>query len=771
MRARACTAKRPPERWREGGVIATIGCALVVGLALCWTQSSSANNLPTRTDPFTLAQRRYWAFQRVRRPVLPRVRNTRWARNPVDAFVLAKLEAKGLRPSPTADKITLLRRATFDLTGLPSTPEEVDAFLADRSPRAFEKVVDRLLASPHYGERWARHWLDLARYAESEGFKSDEPRPNAWRFRDYVIESFNADKPFDRFIREQIAGDELWPRDPDARIATAFNRHYPDESNARNLMQRRQEILNDITDTVGGTFLGLTFACARCHNHKFDPILQADYYRLQAFFANVRADDHIVLAPPAAVRENGEKMAVWEEKTRSVREQMNSIEDPKRKEIYDDFFRKYPPEIQAAIVKPAAERTPIEWQMYYKAKPNLYPDEETVVNGLKREDRKKWDALKAELDQYAPLKPPELPIGTGIADVGRQVSKTYVLAGGVYDAPKQEVHPGFLSILDPNPASVVPPAKVQSSGRRTALANWLASPTNPLTARVMVNRIWHHHFGRGIVATPSDFGFMGEAPTHPELLDWLASEFVRGGWSLKHMHRLIMTSNTYRQSSGYREEAAAADPQDKLLWRYPRHRLEAEAIRDSALAVAGLVNLRVGGPSVFPELPSALGDQAGWKATKDPEERNRRSIYVFVRRNMRYPMLDVFDLPDTTESCPRRNVTTIAPQALTMLNSKLFLEWSQAFAGRVLQSAGSDPEAQVKAVYRLAFSRDPDAKEFEIARAFFKRQREILRERTAAGEKLALPASLPENVDQVDAAALVDFCHVLMNSNEFVYIN
>ncbi len=722
-------------------------------------------------DRFTPAQRNYWALQPVHRPTPPRVRQRAWVRNPIDAFVLAELEAKGLRPSPRADKITLLRRATFDLTGLPPTPEEVDAFLADRSPRAFEKVVDRLLASPHYGERWARHWLDLARYAESEGFKSDETRPNAWRYRDYAIRSFNADKPYDRFIREQIAGDELWPDDPDARLATAFNRHYPDESNARNLMQRRQEILNDITDTAGATFMGLTYGCARCHDHKFDPILQADYYRLQAFFANIRAADDMVLSPPEVVRKHREQMAVWEEKTRPLREQMSAMEEPKRKELYDDVFNKYPPEIQAAINKPAAERTPIEWQMYYKAKPYLEFDSETVGKSLKGEQKKKWEALKAELGKFSNLRPPDLPIGTGIADISAQAPPSHILAGGVYDAPKEEVQPGFLSVLDPNPAKIAPPRGIQSTGRRTALANWLADPRNPLTSRVMVNRIWHYHFGRGIVATPSDFGLMGEEPTHPKLLGWLATEFTRRGWSLKYMHRLIMTSNTYQQASAYRSDAAHVDPQNRLFWRYPRQRLEAEVIRDSALAVAGLLNMKAGGPSVFPELPSGMEGGGRWKVSEDPAERNRRSIYIFVRRNTRYPLLDVFDMPDTHESCARRNVTTIAPQALTMLNSKLTLEWAQAFAGRVLGSAGEDPKAQVETAYRLAYSRRPSASEEAIALAFFQRQRAIIAERASAGEKLAEPPSLPEKADPVEAAALVDFCHMLMNSNEFVYRN
>ncbi len=723
-------------------------------------------------DPFSPEQRKYWAFQKVRRPPIPAVRNARWVRNPIDAFVLSKLGAQGLGPSPRADKITLLRRATLDLTGLPPSAGELDAFLADHSPRAYEKVVDRLLASPHYGERWARHWLDLARYAESEGFKSDETRPNAWRYRDYVIRSLNADKPFDRFLKEQIAGDELWPNDPDARIATGFDRHYPDESNARNLMQRRQEILNDITDTVGSVFLGLTYGCARCHNHKFDPILQADYYRLQAFFANIRADDDIVLVPPEAVQKHQSQMTIWDDQTRPIREQINALEEAKRKEIYNDTFTKYPPEIQAAILKPPQERTPIEWAMYYKAKPYLDPDEETVASSLGGDNKKKWQTLKRQLDQYASLRPPDLPIASGIVDISAQAPKSFVLGGGVYENRREEVEPGFLTILDSGPAKIVSPSGVHSTGRRTALANWLAGPENPLTARVIVNRLWHYHFGRGIAASPSDFGQMGEEPTNPKLLDWLATDFVAHGWSLKHLHRLIMLSNTYQQSSAYRASAGRVDPQDRLLWRYPRQRLEAEVIRDSMLSVAGLLNIKMGGPSVFPELPGGMQAPPNWwKVTRNPEERNRRSIYIFVRRNLRYPMLQAFDLPDTHESCPRRDVTTIAPQALTLLNSRLTLEWAEAFAGRVLNRAGLDPKAQIETAYRLAYSRPPDGSEATTALEFLKRQNSIIARRSVEGAKLALPASLPKQADPMEAAALVDFCHMLMNSNEFVYRN
>ncbi len=723
-------------------------------------------------DRFTPQQRRYWAFQKVQRPPLPAVRDRQWVRNPIDAFILAKLEAKGITPGAGADRITLLRRVSFDLIGLPPSPGEMDAFLSDRSPQAYEKAVDRLLASPHYGERWARHWLDLARYAETNGFKSDEIRPNVWRYRDYVIKAFNEDKPYDRFIKEQIAGDEMWPNDPDALVATAFNRHYPDESNAKNLMQRRQETLNDITDTVSSVFLGLSVACARCHDHKFDPILHADYYRLQAFFANVGPADFIPLWPPDRLQEHQTKRLAWEEKTRDIRGRIDAMLELRRKRKAAEFLKEYPPDVQTAIARSPSERTPLQWQIYYKAKPYIEAKDEDILPGLRGESKVLYENLRKELESFSDLYPGDIPKGSGIIDISRQAPPTHVLAVGVYDAPQEEVQPGYLTILDPGAAKITPPARIESTGRRTALAGWLADPANPLPARVMVNRIWHHHFGEGIVATPSDFGMMGSRPTHPELLDWLAAEFVEKGWSMKYLHRLMVTSSAYRQSSHYRGSAAKENPRNTLLWRFPRQRLEGEVIRDSVLLAAGLLNTTIGGPSVFPRLPAGMTDPNGiWKVHPSPADENRRSVYIFVERNLRYPMLAALDMPDTHESCARRQTTTTAPQALTFLNSELVLEWAQAFAGQVLRAAGSGLSAQVEQAYRRAYSRSPSGTEKDTVLTFFKDQRAIVAARLAAGEKLAVPEFVPAGVDPAHAAALVDFCHMLLNSNEFVYRN
>jgi hypothetical protein len=549
-------------------------------------------------------------------------------------------------------------------------------------------------------------------------------------------------------------------------VATGFHRHYPDESNARNLYQRRQEILDDITDTTGAVFMGLTYGCARCHNHKFDPILQADYYRLQAFFANTAASDHIPMLPAGQLDEYRQKQAAWEEKTAAVRAKIAALLEPSKQKISADYFEKYPAEIQAMILKPAAQRTPYEGQMWAKAKPYLETPDADAAKQLPAAQKKEYEVLKAELAKFDDIKPPEFPEGMGMADIGRTAPSTHVLAVGVYNNPKEEVQPGFLTLLDPTPAKVTPPQGLESTGRRTALAKWLTGPDNPLTARVMVNRIWQHHFGRGIVGTPSDYGIMGERPTHPELLDWLTREFVSSGWSMKHMHRLIMTSAVYQQSTAFRKPAAEIDSDNRLLWAYPRQRLEGEVIRDAALMVSGSLNLKVGGPSVFPDLPDGMGVlRGGWKLSA-ADERNRRSVYIFVKRNSRYPMLEAFDMPDTHESCSRREITTTAPQALTMLNDKVTLEWAQAFAARALTA--KDP---LERAFRLAYLRSPDPWEKDTVATFFHKQQGVISARVAKGEKLALPPQLPEGTDPAYAAAFVDFCHMLLNSNEFVYGN
>jgi hypothetical protein len=745
---------------------------------------------------FTEQQRRYWAFQKVAKPAVPVVKDPDWDKNPIDAFIAAKLQDKKINPNPPADKITLLRRATMDLIGLPPTPEEVQAFLADTSPDAYAKVVDRLLASPHYGERWGRHWLDLARYADTNGFKSDETRPNIWRYRDYVIQAFNDDKPYDRFVREQIAGDELYPNDMSARIAVGFNRHFTDETNQPVIELRRQETLNDITDTVGAVFMGMTYGCARCHDHKFDPILQKDYYRLQAFFANIREQDDLVLLQGPELEAYKQQQAAWEEKTRDIRNEMHAMVAPLAKARRDYYSIRFSTGTKEALGTPVDQRTPLQSLLAIKALPQVtyddaalvnYKDEEFGAASLTPEQKKRFTELEAELKTYDSVKP-NPPIAQTIIDNGRVAPKTHILGAGNWDVERDEVQPGFLSILDPSDPKIVPPEGLNSTGRRTVLANWLADPQNPLVPRVMVNRIWHFHFGRGIVGSTSDFGVMGDRPSNPQLLDYLTSVFIENGWSIKKMHRLIMLSNVYQESTDFQPQAAAVDADNKLWWRYDRHREEGEAIRDSMLFVSGVLNSKMGGPGVHAPLPAgAVAESAGvpgggggakagrggrgGAAKVDPAEFNRRSVYIFVQRNMVYPMLDAFDAPNPQETCSRRFRSVIPSQALMMMNDALVVDWARAMASRVLNDTGLSPDQQVDRAYKLALSRQPTAAERGDVLEFLNKQSQLLGERLAQNDKPPMPDALPAGVDPARAAAFVDFCHALMNSNEFLYVN
>jgi hypothetical protein len=688
---------------------------------------------------------RPWAFRPPVRPKLPRVQDQNWVRNPIDQFVLALLESKHLKPSPEADRTTLIRRLYFDMTGLPPSPEEVEAFVRSPDRKAYEKLVDRLLASKAYGEHWALYWLDLVRFAESDGFKADDLRLLAWHYRDYVIDAFNDDKRYDRFIREQVAGDELYPGNVDALIATGFNRHFPDEYNAVNLEQRRQEILNDITDTNAQVFLGLTVGCARCHDHKFDPITQKDYYRFQAFYAAFQPVE-FPLAGRKDLEQYQKKLRDWQQKTKDMRSRLGKLEEPYRRDFLARRKIRFPKEYQDAYDLPPEKRTPLESQLAAMVAKQVEVTSDEVGRSMKPKIKQEWQTLRKQMEQYASLKPRELPQAMAVVDVGPVAPATYLLKRGNWQNRGKELSPGFLSAFPVSgEAQPLRPAGVASTGRRSALAAWLTRPDNPLTARVMVNRLWQHHMGRGIVATPNDFGAQGEPPTHPKLLDWLACEFVERGWSLKAMHRLIVTSATYRQASMPNPAAAKIDPENRWLWRMNRRRLEGETLRDAMLAVSGQLNRKAGGPSVLPELPPELGKVRGWKVTSDPLERNRRSIYILVKRNLRYPLFAAFDAPDSTETCARRHVTTTAPQALILLNGTFTLDQARAFADRVEREAGKAPDRIVDRAYRLALGRGPDETERQRALAFL----------TAENGQ----------------ATVVDFCHALMNLNEFLYVD
>jgi hypothetical protein len=703
---------------------------------------------PPRTM-LTVADRAFWSFQPVRRPVVP-TRNksaeggrSEWAVNPIDRFILKVLRDHDLTPSLEADKSTLIRRVTFDLTGLPPTPAEVDAFLADDAPEAYERLVDRLLASPRYGQRWGRHWLDLVRYAESDGYRQDAFRPNAWRYRDYVVRAFNTDKPYDRFLTEQLAGDELDPNSPEMRLATGYLRLGPYEYNQRDVRRQWADILNDITDVTGEVFLGLGIGCARCHDHKFDAILQKDYYRLQAFFTPLLPRDDLTLAPAREWTEYAARRAAWEQAAAGVLQQIATLEKPYRDKGSASAFAKFPDDIKEILLRPSQDRSPLERQIAGLAYRQISFEHDQVPALLKGQDRAKWQELRKALKQYdshGPVAPPAVLTAT---DVGPVSPATYVPG-----ARQQEpVEPGFLSVLDAAPARIERPAAApNSTGRRLALARWLSRSDNPLATRVIVNRVWQYHFGRGLIGTASDFGHLGAAPSHPALLDWLATELVAQGWHLKPLHRLIVTSSTYRQASrrpaAEVAQARRIDPENRLLWKRTVQRLDAEEIRDAMLFASGELEPTMGGPSVPPAQP-------------------RRTIDTRVIRNIRDALLDAFDAPDGNVSTAARDTTTTATQALLLINGEWSLARAGEFASRVERDAApsSEQRDKVTLAYRWAFGRAAEADELAGAAGFLDRQ-----------AKLPQPSG-KRSASKVDHSALVDLCHVLFNSNEFLYVD
>lgn len=733
-------------------------------------------------SPFSAEQRAYWAFQPVSRPELPDVRNSDRVRTPIDRLLLSRLEAQGLTYSAPANKMELLRRAKFDLLGLPPTPEEIDAFLADDRPDAFEHLIDGFLSSPHYGERWGRIWLDLVRFAETAGFNADPARPLAYKYRDYVIRSFNNDTPYNRFVQEQIAGDELFPDNPAALIATAYNRLWPDESNASDVLLARQDALNDLTANVGAVFLGLSVGCAQCHDHKFDPILQTDFYQLQAFFAGIVLEDRVPVGSHAELENYASRRARWLEETEKVRTELHELEHPARIKASHIKRLKFPAIVLEAIDTPVEQRTAFQHQLAFWSERQIVVSEKRLLAEMSDDQKNRRTELRKQWEQLLKEKPepPRQIDAMATVEIPSGPPPTYLLAGGNYENPQQELQPGFPVVLagpGTNLAEIVPPRE-GTSGRRAALARWLTSPENPLTARVMVNRIWQGHFDRGLVENTNDFGTQTPPPSHPELLDWLASEFVRRGWSIKEMHRLIMNSEAYRQSTyrvspgGERPAAVEIDPGNRLYWHYPRRRLPAESIRDAMLAISGKLSLEMFGPGVRPELPPNFSTREAWKVSEDPGDRHRRSIYIYMKRNLPYPLLQVFDFPDMHESCAKRAETTVAPQALMVLNSQMILDYARAFAGHLLQEHPSpDLSPLVENAYLLAYGRRPERDEVEAALTFASQQRQLLQTRLDAGEKVNAPIPKHEQIDPAQAAAVVDLCHVLLNTNEFLYLD
>jgi hypothetical protein len=717
-----------------------------------------------------------WPFAKLKRPSLPAVRQRSWVRNPIDAFVLARLEQAGLQPNSPADKLTLLRRVTFDLTGLAPTQAERIAFLTDYSPDAYERLVDRLLASPRFGERWAQHWLDIVRYADTEGFKLDRLRTEAYRYRDYVIRAFNTDLPYDRFLRQQVAGDELEPNNPDALVATGLFRLHPEESNGSNYRLIRQTILDDITDVFGSAVLGMTFSCARCHDHKFDPITQKDYYSLQAFFAGVIHRDDLCLASSEEQAQAARQRAAWEKATREIQAERDALVAPIRRDLFEEIIVTFDPDTQKALRTPESERTPLQQQLACLSFKQIGRRYARAYRRLPADKRARYDALGKKLEAFQALEPATLPVAMAVSDTGAQTPVTHCLAVGNYLKPREEVAPAFPEFLDTQTPNIRPVSGERpSSGRRSALAHWLSRSDNPMTSRVIVNRLWQHYLGQGIVGTPNDFGTMGEKATHPELLDYLATELVRQGWGLKAVHRLIVTSATYRQSSAAEQNRLATtanrvDAENKLLWHARVKRREAEAIRDAVLQASGQLNLRMFGPGVRPELPAPMMENTyAWDPDEKQEDRNRRSIYMLAKRNFDYPLFAAFDVPDRSESCPVRATTITAPQALAMLNGEFALGQARYMAADLLTRQGNDVRWVIRQAYLRTFLREPVPEEMQAAVQFLKHQSRLA-SRGAKTENPLGPAGAPAGIDSSFAQAVVDFCHALLNAAEFLDI-
>lgn len=708
-----------------------------VAIVRDWINAGARWESATKT---AVASPSWWSFRKPVRPPVPDVKNASWVRNPIDAFVLAKLEQNGLRPAPQADRRTLVRRAYFDLHGLPPTPGQVEQFVNDQSNDAYEKLIDRLMASPRYGERWGRYWLDLVRYADTSGFETDHFFLTAWRYRDYVIKAFNTDKPYITFVQEQIAADELWSSNMDLEGTLKLPKEKEENVNRRIATglftigsfpieftyygdQFRAEWQADAVDTVGAAFLGLTVGCARCHDHKFDPISHRDYYRLSALFAG-SVEREIPLVSLYDVQNNS---------------------------------RNFPLLAQAEVLKRMARgggrgrggtQGALGGAQQKAAVPADQGDQTETDGGGFAARGGPPDAKRAALLQQlgeAYLRAPDRYPTANVLAHAEIVPDTYILNKGDYKAKGEKVEPGYLSALNPGPAIHEPKDVLFVSQRRKALALWLTSPDQPLLGRVMVNRLWQGHFGDGIVRTPNDFGRQGDPPTHPELLDWLTLEFAGQGWSMKKMHRLIMLSNTYRSSSVAGESALKKDPENHLLSRMNRYRLDADAIRDTTLAVAGTLNLKMGGLGIIPpltkeELLAARMPQL-WPANPDAAEHVRRSIYLQMKRSLTLPMLQIFDAPDTSTSCSRRERSTVAPQALALMNSEFSSAQAEQFASRIRKEAGENPEASVETGWRLAFGRPPTAEERQTA------------------------------LDYLHRNSLQRLCLLIFNMSEFIYVD
>ncbi len=782
--------------------VAALALASVLNALVCAAEPATKNtpSIEDYDEFVSKSDREHWAFQPVRVQNVPQVRDTGWVRNPIDNFILAKLEAKGWKPNGAAKPEALLRRAYLDVVGLPPTLEEQARFLdaiggaqdptarskrgigGDKSERerpplppltkggrsgqaeaAFDSLVDDLLSRPSYGERWGRHWLDLVRYADSNGYERDGAKPSVWRYRDYVIQSLNDDKPYDRFILEQLAGDELPDSTAETVTALGFFRLGPWDDEPADPAEDRFDQLDDMVSTTSQVFLGLTLGCARCHNHKFEPLSTLDYYRMVAVvsplarFQNGRSD----LDAPAGSRAELAAIADLYKQIGQRRGEIARFRNEFQAEFLKAGRSKLEPDAIAAFLARPADRNDVQKKLVEQNAKTL---ESEITEALPDEIKAKISAIQ---DQITALKSqtPDLARAYFVHETSPAPADTHVLIRGKPTRPGVVAPPGVPTVLVPKQPDFLK-ADERTSRRRLSLARWLVDPANPLTARVIVNRVWQFHFGEGLVRTSSDFGVMGDPPTHPELLDYLAGEFVRHGWSLKWLHRLILTSNTYKMGKQSNDEYGAADPENRLWWRFPYRRLEVEAIRDSMLLVSGRLSPKMFGPPMFPFVPKEAREGNSdpdkiWPAY-DEAEASRRTVYAFIKRSLVVPMIEVLDLCDTTKSSARRAVTSVAPQALTLFNGQFVNEQAAHLAARIEREAGADATRQIDLAYGLALVREPTATERKTMVEFLATEAARLVDESARSEAPITPAAAKKK-------SLEQLCRVIFNLNEFVY--
>jgi hypothetical protein len=745
-----------------------------------WPETAAAATEGQKAMVVTAEDRRHWSYRPLSNVVPPEAHDVGWCRTPIDWFVLAALEARGIRPNAPADRRTLIRRVYFDLLGLPPSPEEVKAFVADPAPDAYEALVDRLLASRHYGERWGRHWLDVARYADSDGLESDADRPSAYHYRDLVIRAMNDDLSYRTFVRWQIAGDEYEPDNPRALAATGFLAAAPTEMLSVPMEEEKLRFrfneLDDMAVTTVSAFLGLTLGCARCHDHKYDAIPTRDYYRLQCAFTTTTREEAL-LVPRAEAARYREQNLRWKEQSKAAQDELNEWLTEQKKPHATSLRNQKIDELAIggeakSVLKdhPDSEAGKRLARRHEKA---LAISDDDYRRVFSDGQRRRWDALKAKIDRVKRSEPQRPPTALAVVDRQATPEPTWLLDRGDFYAKKELLQVGFLTVLTGPRSSeeywtaarreIAPD---RSTGQRRALADWITDVdqgAGSLLARVMVNRVWQHHFGEGLVRTVSDFGVRGERPTHPELLEWLTHEFVEGGWRLKPLHRHILRSAVYMQDVTYDAERAMKDPDNRLLWRRRPQRLEAEILRDAVLSVSGTLNLEPFGPAYKPPIPPEAMQA---RNTKDPYPKDardtaltrRRTVYMFHKRVVQHPLMQAFDGPEAAVSCGRRNITTVAPQALALLNDTFLRDRAADFARRLLAESDATPEGSVTRGFELALARPPRDAERTASVRFLETQ---LRHRSARDMPLA--------PDEVRLRALTDFAQVLFSLNEFIY--